>query len=668
MIRERITMWLTRRKLWIPALFLLLSSLQRAAPESATPRYDDCAPRLCGGQEVRFPFWIIDRQPSYCGPPAFALTCLNDTGALFLTVLNIKFYVLRIFYYNSSVHFTLGDANDPCAFLLGTNTSGLFPFNVSHSNKRIFFLYNCSGSESAIPRSYQNMSCPRFNTRVLFGGEYDPARTLSPDPNCTVGVVPVMGDSNISAGSNYSALLRAGWMANYTARNCSKCAASGGRCGYDANNTSTWQGSICICPNGVHLGSCSSENISAGKKNSHRILLAAVTSGSAGFLAFTFTAIFLVWRFTKSQRNSTLNRNISSSLKDSEIQDHFQTHVFSYDELVEATDCFDSSRELGDGGFGIVYKGKLRDGRTVAVKRLYGKNYKKVEQFMNEVKILSLLRHQFLVSLYGSTSHRSRELVLVYEFVPNGTVADHLHGCRAAERILTWPMRLRIAIETADALAYLHAIDPPIIHRDVKTTNILLDDGFRVKVADFGLSRLFPADATHVSTAPQGTPGYVDPEYYQCFQLTGKSDVYSFGVVLVELISSKPAIDLRREKIEVHLANMAIAKIQNHELVDLVDPELWRTSDAAARMRIAMVAELAFRCLQSDGDRRPAVNEVLEGLVAIENAACDSGDKAEDAANWLRDDASLMHNVAMCSPDTVAGKWVSPSTASCASQ
>ncbi|KAG6525321.1 hypothetical protein ZIOFF_015277 [Zingiber officinale] len=127
---------------------------------------------------------------------------------------------------------------------------------------------------------------------------------------------------------------------------------------------------------------------------------------------------------------------------------------------------------------------------------------------------------------------------------------------------------MRVDIETADALAYLHVIDPPIIHRDVKTTNILLDDAFRVKVADFGLSRLFPLDAMHVSTAPQGRRGYIHPEYYQCFHLTSKSDVYSFGVVLVELISSKPMIDLRREKSEVHLANMAIAKIQNHELVD----------------------------------------------------------------------------------------------------
>ncbi|KAG6529164.1 hypothetical protein ZIOFF_011360 [Zingiber officinale] len=226
-------------------------------------------------------------------------------------------------------------------------------------------------------------------------------------------------------------------------------------------------------------------------------------------------------------------------------------------------------------------------------------------------------------------------------------------------------MLLRITIKTADVLAYLHVIDPSIIHRDVKTTNILLDDAFRVKVVDFGLSRLFPLDATHVSIAPQGTPGYIDPEYYQCFQLTSKSDIYSFGVVLVELISSKPVIDLRREKSEVHLANMAIAKIQNHELVN---PEIWRTSDEVARMRIAMVAELAFRCLQSDDDRRPTVREVLEGLVAIENAACDSCNKAEDAANWLRDDSSLMHNVVMSSSDTVIGKWENRTTTSVASQ
>ncbi|XP_042460462.1 LEAF RUST 10 DISEASE-RESISTANCE LOCUS RECEPTOR-LIKE PROTEIN KINASE-like 1.2 [Zingiber officinale] len=351
--RKRITMWLTRRNLWTPALFLLLSSLQSAVPESTTPSYDDCAPQRCGHQVVSYPFWIIDHQPSYCGPPAFALTCLNDTGALFLTVLNIKFYVLRIFYSNSSVHFTLGDA-DSCAFLLSRNTTGVFPFSASDSNKQIFFLFNCSGSDSAIPRSYQNMSCPRLNTRVMFGGEYDPARTRSPDPNCTVGLVSVMGDSNISAGSNYTALLRAGWMTNYSARSCSECAASGGRCGYDANNTSTSQDNICICPNGVHLGSCRSEiRIPGNQKHSLVIILTVATTA---LLLFGITCYF-TWvrhmRLGKARRLRELRAPDDTIGSDKEVINVPLVDFFS---IHKSTDDFAVTNKLGEGGFGSVYK------------------------------------------------------------------------------------------------------------------------------------------------------------------------------------------------------------------------------------------------------------------------------------------------------------------------
>lgn len=167
---------------------------------------------------------------------------------------------------------------------------------------------------------------------------------------------------------------------------------------------------------------------------------------------------------------------------------------------------------------------------------------------MNEVQILTRMKHPNLVTLYGCSSQHCRELILVYEYVKNGTVADHLSGKNAKSGSLPWPVRLRIAIESAAALSYLHACG--IIHRDVKTSNILLDRNFSVKVADFGLSRLFPNVVTHVSTAPQGTPGYVDPEYSQCYQLTDKSDVYSFGVVLIELISSMPAVDMDRHRHE----------------------------------------------------------------------------------------------------------------------
>lgn len=280
---------------------------------------------------------------------------------------------------------------------------------------------------------------------------------------------------------------------------------------------------------------------------------------------------------------------------------------------------------------------------------------------MNEVEILARLRHKNLVTLYGCTSRRSRELLLVYEYIPNGTVADHLHAKQSNSGLLTWPTRLSIAIETADALAYLHASD--IIHRDVKTNNILLDNNFRVKVADFGLSRLFPTDVTHVSTAPQGTPGYVDPEYYQCYQLTDKSDVYSFGVVLIELISSLQAVDTNRHRLDINLANMAVNKIQNHQLNELVDPCLGFEKDYAVRRMVTCVAELAFRCLQQDRDMRPTMEEVLEGLKTVENEYY--GAQKAEVVDISGDDVRLLKNAPpplLSSPDSMTDKWISSST------
>ncbi|KAJ0962682.1 hypothetical protein J5N97_027804 [Dioscorea zingiberensis] len=357
------------------------------------------------------------------------------------------------------------------------------------------------------------------------------------------------------------------------------------------------------------------------QKKMTKLIVTGVSVGFATFLAAC--CLFLSYKcYKRNQRSSTilLGRTYSSESSFSKREDaECQTPIFSYRELKEATDNFSESKELGDGGFGTVYKGELRDGRIVAVKRLYENNYKRVEQFMNEVAILSRLRHQNLVTLYGCTSRHSRELLLVYEYIPNGTVADHLHGRRAHEASLSWQVRLSIAVETATALAYLHAVEPPIIHRDVKTNNILLDNNFNVKVADFGLSRLFPLDATHISTAPQGTPGYLDPEYHQCYRLTQKSDVYSFGVVLVELISSKPAVDVTRRHHEINLASMAINKIQNNELDELVDAKLFSESEEVRRM-IKVVAELAFRCLQGERDLRPPIKEVLEVLRGVQSS------------------------------------------------
>lgn len=282
---------------------------------------------------------------------------------------------------------------------------------------------------------------------------------------------------------------------------------------------------------------------------------------------------------------------------------------------------------------------------------------------MNEVEILTRLRHSNLVTLYGCTSKRSRELLLVYEYIPNGTVADHLHGKRSKSGLLSWPIRLNIAIETADALAYLHASD--IIHRDVKTNNILLDNDFHVKVADFGLSRLFPNDVTHVSTAPQGTPGYVDPEYYQCYQLTEKSDVYSFGVVLIELLSSLQAVDTNRHRQDINLANMGINKIQNHTLQELVDPNLDFRTNSSVRRMMTQVSELAFRCLQQERDMRPSMKEIVDVLRQIQNEGLNNNAQKVEVLDILIDDGGggqVKDNVSPPSPDSVTDKCASNST------
>ncbi|KAK5838537.1 LEAF RUST 10 DISEASE-RESISTANCE LOCUS RECEPTOR-LIKE PROTEIN KINASE-like 1.1 [Gossypium arboreum] len=456
---------------------------------------------------------------------------------------------------------------------------------------------------------------------------------------------------------------------------CKECHWGGGTClgrnrrFYCTNDISNWNGDTCLGRNRRLY--CTKGTNTLGLK------LGLGIGGSVTVMILIF-CIFVVRRRPASS-NFLRGKSPSHLSSTSDLENNatvcFGLPIFSYTELVEATNNFDDDKVLGDGGFGTVYFGKLRDGREVAIKRLYQHNYRRHEQFMNEVKILTRLRHKNLVSLYGCTSRRSRELILVYEFVPNGTVADHLHGDHAQSGLPAWPVRMSIAIETATALAYLHASD--IIHRDVKTNNILLDENFSVKVADFGLSRLFPNDVTHISTAPQGTPGYVDPEYHQCYQLTEKSDVYSFGVVLIELISSMPAVDINRHRHEINLANLAISKIQKCAFDELIDPNLgYKSCEQVARMT-TLVAELAFRCLQQEKELRPSMEEVLEELQRIKSEAYESENVQQEEHSDsevpmsvgqppsppIGDQIVLLKNIQLPpSPVSVADKWISQRT------
>lgn len=200
--------------------------------------------------------------------------------------------------------------------------------------------------------------------------------------------------------------------------------------------------------------------------------------------------------------------------------------------------------------------------------------------------------------------------------MPNGTLSQHLQ--RERGNGLPWPTRITIATQTAQAIAYLHsAINPPIYHRDVKSSNILLDHNFSAKVADFGLSRLGMTETSHISTAPQGTPGYLDPQYHQDYHVSDKTDVYSFGVVLTEIITGLKAVDFSRPQYEVNLAALAIDRIGKGCLDEIIDPFIEPITDDWTLSSIHKVAELAFRCLSFHRDMRPSMKEVANELEQI---------------------------------------------------
>lgn len=289
--------------------------------------------------------------------------------------------------------------------------------------------------------------------------------------------------------------------------------------------------------------------------------------------------------------------------------------LFSYKDIERATNGFSEKQRLGTGAYGTVYSGKLHNDEWVAIKKLRHQDTDGVEQIMNEIKLLSSVSHQNLVRLLGCCIENG-EQILVYEFMPNGTLAQHLQ--RERGHVLPWTVRLTIATETALAIAHLHtATHPPIYHRDIKSSNILLDVNFNSKVADFGLSRLGMTDNSHVSTAPQGTPGYVDPQYHQNFHLSDKSDVYSFGVVLVEIVTALKVVDFSRPATEINLAALAIDRIGKGRVDEIIDPLLEPNRDAWTLSSIHKVAELAFRCLAFHRDMRPSMVEVSQELEQI---------------------------------------------------
>eukprot|EP00268_Persea_americana_P022699 TRINITY_DN2253_c0_g2_i1.p1 TRINITY_DN2253_c0_g2~~TRINITY_DN2253_c0_g2_i1.p1 ORF type:complete len:532 (-),score=98.10 TRINITY_DN2253_c0_g2_i1:156-1751(-) len=284
-------------------------------------------------------------------------------------------------------------------------------------------------------------------------------------------------------------------------------------------------------------------------------------------------------------------------------------------QINKATRSFAPSMKIGEGGFGTVYKAHLSDGQVVAIKRAKKEHYDSLRtEFSSEVDLLAKIDHRNLVKLLGYLD-KGDERIIITEYVPNGTLREHLDGQHG--RVLDFNQRLEISIDITHALTYLHLYtERPIIHRDVKSSNILLTESLRAKVADFGFARLGPmeVDQTHISTKVKGTAGYLDPEYLKTYQLTPKSDVYSFGILLVEILTARRPVELKRSADERVTVRWAFKKYNEGEASDTLDPLLEEVVDGEI---VSKMFDLAFRCAAPVRSDRPTMKEVGEQLWRI---------------------------------------------------
>ena len=282
---------------------------------------------------------------------------------------------------------------------------------------------------------------------------------------------------------------------------------------------------------------------------------------------------------------------------------------FTLAEIKHATGSFDEVNLIGEGGFGKVYRGVIDGEGNVAVKRSNPSSEQGVNEFQTEVEMLSKLRHRHLVSLIGCCEEES-ELCLIYEYISRGTLREHLYDTKQP---LSWKQRLEVCVGAAKGLEYLHSgIKFPIYHRDIKSSNILLDEIWEAKVSDFGLSKTGPnTNNGHVTTAVKGTPGYIDPEYFKKQHLTEKSDVYSFGIVLLEVLCARPVINPSLAKEEVSLADWFLNCMKTGLVKNIIDSSIKEEIDPECLKKFTSIAE---KCLAKEGQERPSMGEVLWSL------------------------------------------------------
>ncbi|CAL5092644.1 unnamed protein product [Urochloa decumbens] len=580
--------------------------------------------------------------------------------------------------YGASYRTALFLSGDNCG--RGAPPGSAVTFSCSISSQFMALHAQCSGGGSGGASSSSCVaSTTNLNASTAAGPfmDWNKVRAAGCEDALTAAVY--YGDTLAGTPSLQFGVAEMGWWLNGTCAG----AGAGGVCAanatcQDVETPGGARGHRCACRDGM-----SGDGFAAGEGCHHydadrsKKILLIVAGVVAGAVAAGGAVLLCLAQCRRCRARRWSSERLAAMRLLSEAATSSGVPVYSYAEVARATNSFCHTHRLGTGAYGTVYVGKLpgsscsAPAAQVAIKRLHCRHHHEDDdaaaaaQLLNEIKLISSVSHPNLVRLLGCCLDRG-EQILVYEYVPNGTLSHHL-----AAGALPWRARLGVAAETAAAIAHLHGMRPPIFHRDVKSSNILLDASLRPKLADFGLSRagagdrLGGATRSHVSTAPQGTPGYVDPEYHQCFHLSDKSDVYSFGVVLLELITAMKVVDFDRPAAEVNLASLALDRIGKGRVAEIVDPAVLAgaAEEEWVMESVRHVSELAFRCLAFHKDVRPAMSEVAAELCRIRDAAApDSGsDDHPGSSRLIRPMMMDVHvDVSLDGPDAAGKKAVSP--------
>ncbi|TYI08049.1 hypothetical protein ES332_A10G269900v1 [Gossypium tomentosum] len=590
----------------------------------------------CGSTAVPYP---LSTGPS-CGDQNYKIRC--DAGSLVFDTLNNTYPITSINRFNQRLVIQPASlVPNTCVTtdlrFEGVQLNSSLPFNITSSNTVLFL--NCTDSilrsplncsSNGLCHEYVNESsraaaCEAAPICCTFraGGGATAYAIRARETGCRAYTSFVNLQSDLPVNRWPEPGMELQWVSPPepvcgTQADCDRNST----CGSGPNSNGTRR---CFCNSGLFwdpiVGVCAKistcQNPDGCSDSNRTALIAGLTAGLGTALVAVIIGILLYRRHRRiveaqerlrKERETILNANNGGKA----------AKVFTGKEIKKATNNFLKDRILGAGGYGEVYKGILDDGTPVAVKCAKLGNTKGTDQVLNEVRILCQVNHRSLVGLLGCCVELDQP-IMVYEFIENGNLLDHLQSPNINDRgLLTWTRRLQIARDTAEGLAYLHfSAVPPIYHRDVKSSNILLDVKHSAKVSDFGLSRLAHTDMSHVSTCAQGTLGYLDPEYYRNYQLTDKSDVYSFGVVLLELLTSQKAIDFNRDADDVNLAIYVKRMTDEEKLMDVVDPILKEKASPLEIDTMKALGFLALSCLEERRQNRPSMKEVTEEIEYI---------------------------------------------------